>query len=96
MQGFVPEDRLIVTTVTTVAEVGSSRCNLGRSFNFCKNAKAWGQCHLELRPRLWGVSYLLYRFEKYRFTGPVGPFRYQRTESRIFGRRYELLFDLKG
>ena len=31
--GFVPEDRLIVTTVTTVAE-------LGRSFNFCKNAKA--------------------------------------------------------
>ncbi|GEM_PF-5654037 len=38
--GFVPEDRLIVTTVTTVAEVGPNRCNLGRSFNFCKNAKA--------------------------------------------------------
>lgn len=39
MPGFVPEDRLIVTTVTTVAEVGPNRCNLGRSFNFCKNAK---------------------------------------------------------
>ena len=26
--------------VTTVAEVGPNRCNLGRSFNFCKNAKA--------------------------------------------------------